>query len=138
MAELFQSDYSEVQTLIEKVQHFGAGSGQIIDGVLHGEGAQEIKEKIAQLLPSSGRSWSGKRAAARSAMPGAFQQDNGQLSVTIAARGAYGYLYFPDDGSNTRKHAGNQQFMMRGAKQASEQVIEKCVKALIDNFEGGS
>lgn len=138
MSEWFKSDFSDIEQLNERLQQYGAGSGQVVDEVLHGEGAEAIKEKIAPLIPSSGRTWSGKHAAASSAMPGSFQQDNGQLSVTIAARGTYHYLYFPDDGSNTRKHAGNKQFMMHGAEQASEQVIEKCVQALIENFEGGT
>ena len=134
MSEWFKTDLQEVEKLAERMEKFGAGAGQIIDDVLHGEGAKDIKEKIAHLLPSSGRSWSGKRAAASTVMPGKFKQDNGQLSVTIAARGAYGYLYFPDDGSNTRKHAGNKQFMRRGAEAAAPDVIEKCLGKLTEGF----
>lgn len=130
----WEIDAREVDQLSEKLQEFGAGAGQIIDEVLHGEGAKEIKKKIAHLIPRSGRTWSGKRGPAASAMPGAFKQDDDSLSVTIRARGAYGYLYFPDDGSNTQRHAGNQQFMKRGAEAAIPDVIEKCLGKLTERF----
>ena len=100
----FEFDAGSIDDLYEKMVSYGTGSGQIIDKVLRSEGAEEIKKQIARLLPSSGRHWKGKAPAASSAMPGRFDQDNGELSVTIAARGKYHYLYFPDDGSNTRKH----------------------------------
>lgn len=130
-------DASELEGLFSAVERFGVGSGKIIDEVLHGEGAQEIKNRIAPLIPSSGRRWKGKATAARLAMPGAFKQDNGSLSVTVAARGKYGYLYFPDDGSNTLHHAGRQDFMYRGAQNASQEVINKCIEKLAESFNGG-
>ena len=133
----FALDASEFAKVAEAIERFGAGSGKIIDEVLHGEGAQTIKDRIAPLIPSSGRRWKGKGTAARMAMPGAFKQDNGSLSVTVAARGKYGYLYFPDDGSNTLHHAGGQDFMYRGAQNASQEVINKCIEKLTESFNGG-
>lgn len=133
----FTMDASEFTRVTEAIERYGSGSGKIIDEVLHGEGAQEIKKRIAPLIPSSGRRWKGKATAARLAMPGAFKQDNGSLSVTVAARGKYGYLYFPDDGSNTVHHAGGQDFMYRGAQIASPEVINKCIEKLTESFNGG-
>jgi len=130
----FEFDAGSIDDLYEKMVSYGAGSGQIIDKVLRSEGAEEIKKQIARLLPSSGRHWKGKAPAASSAMPGRFDQDNGELSVTIAARGKYHYLYFPDDGSNTRKHAGNKQFMLHGAEAAAPKVVEMCVGKLTEAF----
>lgn len=130
----FEFDAGSIDDLYEKMVSYGAGSGQIIDKVLRSEGAEEIKKQIARLLPSSGRHWKGKAPAASSAMPGRFDQDNGELSVTIAARGKYHYLYFPDDGSNTRKHAGNKQFMLHGAEAAAPKVVEMCVGKLVEAF----
>ena len=89
-------------------------------------------EDLYAVLPSSGRRWKGKKRPARSAMPRSFDQDDDLLAVTIAARGVYHYLYFPDDGSNTRKHAGNQQFMYRGAERASPKIIELCLGKLVN------
>lgn len=125
-------DAGELDQLAEAMQQFGEGSGQIVDEVLHGEGAEEIKQRIAALLPASGRTWRGKAAPARAAMPGRFSQDNGSGEVTIAARGRYGYLYFPDDGSSTEHHAGNQQFMQKGAASAADKVIELCLGKLVE------
>jgi hypothetical protein len=130
----FEFDAGSIDDLYEKMVSYGAGSGQIIDKVLRSEGAEEIKKQITRLLPSSGRHWKGKAPAASSAMPGRFDQDNGELSVTIAARGKYHYLYFPDDGSNTRKHAGNKQFMLHGAEAAAPKVVEMCVGKLTEAF----
>ena len=130
----FEFDAGSIDDLYEKMVSYGTGSGQIIDKVLRSEGAEEIKKQIARLLPSSGRNWKGKAPAASSAMPGRFDQDNGELSVTIAARGKYHYLYFPDDGSNTRKHAGNKQFMLHGAESAAPKVVEMCVGKLAEAF----
>ena len=130
----FELEYDAIDRLVSAMAEYDGKSGQIVNEVLHGEGAQEIKEQITALLPISGRSWRGKRAAAAVAMPGAFSQDNGTLSVTIAARGAYGYLYFPDDGSNTMRHAGGQHFMERGAEAAAETIIDRCISRLTEEF----
>ena len=128
----FELDASEFQRLSDKMQEFGAGSGRIIDDVLHGEGATKIKENILPLIHSSGRTWRGKKPAAAGAQP--FTQKNGSLSVEIKSKSAYNYLYFPDDGSNTKRHAGNQQFMRRGAEEAAEDIIDRCIGKLLDNF----
>ena len=66
-------------------------------------------------------------------MPRSFNQDDDMLAVTVAARGKYSYMYFPDDGSNTEKHRGNQQFMKRGAERATERIIELCTGRLLGN-----
>ncbi len=132
----FSLDAEGIDQIQEAMDKAGTGSGKIVDEVLHGEGAKLIKEKIVPLIPSSGRRWKGKATAARNAMPAGFEQDNDTLSVTIAARGRHRYLYFPDDGSNTLKHAGNQQFMKRGAEAATPQIVERCVGKLIESIGG--
>ena len=132
----FSVDYEGIEAIQDAMDQFGVGAGRIVDDVLHGEGGKLIKEKITPLIPASGRRWRGKASAARSAMPAGFSQDNDSLSVTIAARGRHRYLYFPDDGSNTIKHAGNQQFMKRGAEAATPQIVERCVGKLIESIGG--
>ena len=129
----FTLDAKDFETLQENMQAFGAGSGKVIDQVLHNEGAEEIKRNILPLIHSSGRTWRGKKAPAASAKP--FTQKNGSLSVTILSRGYYHYLYFPDDGSNTVRHAGNQQFMQRGAENSADTIIDRCIGKLIESFE---
>ena len=134
MSEWFTLDASEFDRLQEAIEQYAGHAGTLIDEVLHGEGAELIKQRITPLLPASGRTWAKKGAAASAVMPGKFVQDNGTLSVTIAARGKYHYLYFPDDGSNTKRHAGNQQFMLRGAEDASSDVIDLCIGKLTESF----
>lgn len=124
-------DAGEIDELAQMMEEYGDSAQRVIDEVLHGEGAEEIKLQIARILPVSGRRWRGKRSPASSAMPGAFDQDDDMLAVTIAARGNYSYLYFPDDGSNTVKHAGNQQFMKRGAENATSRIVELCLGKLV-------
>jgi len=85
------------------------------------------------LIPSSGRQWRGKRAPAASA--DSLQQLNTEmLAVTIKSKTAYNYLYFPDDGTNTIRHAGNQQFFQRGAEEAADTVVELCLGKLTEDF----
>jgi hypothetical protein len=134
MSDWFTLDASELDKLQDAMQKYEGHAGVVVDEVLHGEGAELIKQRIAPLIPSSGRTWAKKGAAASAVMPGKFAQDNGTLSVTIAARGKYHYLYFPDDGSNTKRHAGNQQFMMHGAEDASSDVIDLCIGKLTESF----
>ena len=62
------------------------------------------------------------------------QVNNETLAVTIRSRPAYNYLYFPDDGSNTLRHAGGQHFFQSGAEESADQIIDLCVSKLIENF----
>lgn len=131
------ADYSDVLAVEGRFERFGAGYGRVVDEQLRGEGARKIKRSIPELIRPSGRTWRGK-APSMAGNPGAGEklaQDNEPMSVTIAARGRYGYLYFPDDGANTRRHAGNQRFMLRGAERAAPEIAEDLESALVEAFE---
>ena len=108
-------------------------AGRTINDVLHNEGAKLITEEIMRLLPASGRTWSGKKPAAKSAAP--FTQQNGTLSVTILTKPAYHYLYFPDDGTNTKRHVGYKgkprEFMIGGAENQVGKIMDLCIERLI-------
>ena len=132
----FTLNASDLDKLQEAMNKSLLYPGPIVDSVLRNEGADLIKKNITMILPSSGRNWKGKGRSAKAAMPASFKQEDGQLSVTIVARGKYHYLYFPDDGSNTIHHAGNQQFMRRGAQASSAKIIEMCVGRLLEGFNG--
>lgn len=118
--------------LTESIKAYGDGAEDIINGVLHEYGAERIKEEIHKLLPESGRNWKGKKVAAKRTDP--FVSEGGNLNVTVSTKSAYGYLYFPDDGTNTRKHVGNKQFMQRGAESATDDIIERCLAELVKEF----
>lgn len=128
----FKLDAAEFDRLTERIKEYQGDAENAINEVLWGEGGQRIHNAIMELLPSSGRTWSGKPAAARSAAP--FTQENENLSVTIRTKGTYNYLYFPDDGSTTKKHEGNQQFMFRGAENEQERIIDLCIAKLTNEF----
>ena len=128
----FELDAQELDKLQQKMEEYGEGAARQINDVLHGEGAKEINDQIMRILPASGRRWKGKKAPASAAQP--FAQEDGMLSVTIKTVNAYNYLYFPDDGSNTKKHAGNQQFMASGAENASNRIMELCIGHLTEEF----
>ena len=129
-------DAGTVDRITGAMEAYGAEAERVVNDVIHGEGALEIRRRIANLLPESGRKWRGKQRPARTAMPAAFDQDEDVLAVTIAARDHYHYLYFPDDGSNTRRHVGNQQFMLRGAEAAADKIIDICLGRLAEAFGG--
>lgn len=45
------------------------------------------------------------------------------------------YLYFPDDGTNTEHHAGNQQFMFRGATDSQDRIVNEVIDELVKRLE---
>lgn len=119
------------------MQNFGDQAGRTVDDVLHNEGGKLIEEEIMRLLPESGRKWKGKKTAAKRTQP--FRQFNGSLSVTVASKTAYNYLYFPDDGTNTKHHIGYKgrprEFMMHGAENQTGEIIDRCINRLIEKWE---
>ena len=134
----FTLDDRQIETLQRAMQLYGDQAGRTVDDVLHREGADLIREEIMRLLPESGRDWKGKRTAAKRAQP--FTQKNESLAVTIKTRSAYHYLYFPDDGSNTRNHVGYKgkprEFMFHGAENQAGRIMDLCINRLIEKWEG--
>lgn len=128
----FSLEDKEMQKLAESIQSYPDYAGQVINDVLWNKGGALIQEGIMPLLPTSGRTWRGKKPAAKTAAP--FTQENASLSVTVKTKNGYHYLYFPDDGSNTRKHAGNQQFMLGGAEAKQGEIIDLCIVQLTQPF----
>lgn len=128
----FQLDASQVDRLQKTMTQYAGHAGQIVDEVLHNEGGKLISEEIMRLLPESGRTWAGKKPAAKQAKP--FMQENGSLSVTVKTKPAYNYLYFPDDGTNTRRHIGYEgvprEFMRKGGESQADKIIDLCIAKL--------
>lgn len=125
-------DAKDVDGLAGIIDQYGEKARTAINEVLHGSGADVIKNNITNLLPVSGASWKKKAPAAKSAMPGAFTKVDKNLGVEILAKGRYGYLYYPDDGSNTRSHAGNQHFMIHGAEASTEEIIDQVLRKIME------
>lgn len=130
---VFRVDATEFERLQNAIKNFPGDAETVINEVLHGEGSQLIQDSIRNLMPVSGREWKGKKPAAKSAK--SLTDLKGNLFVEVITTKNYHYLYFPDDGTNTRKHAGNQQFFLKGAESKQEDIIDLCINKLITAFE---
>jgi len=132
----FEIDVKQFEEVTEQIIRFADRNEAIdlIDSYLTGEGGDLIKQGIHDLLPVSGRKWRGKKAAAKSTDP--FKKTPGSLSVRVHTTGNYHYLYFPDDGSSTIRHYGDQQFMLQGAEDKAENIGTHIINKLIEKLEG--
>lgn len=135
MSEPLNIYIAEFDRLQEAIKQFQGNAEQTINDVLHNEGGQLIQDSIKRLIPVSGKSWKGKAAPASSA--NSLRATNSNLAVWVRSAKKYQYLYFPDDGSSTVNHAGNQHFFYEGAEAVSDDIIERCIEKLINTFEEG-
>lgn len=130
---MYELDHEEVEELQSMMDQYGSSALKAINDVLHGEGGDLLKESIHNLIPASGRTWKGKRNAASQA--DSLKKDiDEMLEVTVRTKPDYHYLWFPDDGSDTMRHAGGQQFFQAGADEAAEKIIDMCLGKLIEEF----
>ena len=129
----FRLNHEEFARLENAMKNFQGDTEKTINEVLHNEGGQLIHDEIKRLMPMSGKRWKGKKPSAKTS--NSLQIVGGNLSVTVTTKKAYQYLYFPDDGSNTRRHAGNQQFFLNGGENQKEEIINRCINRLVNSFE---
>ena len=130
---VFRIDATEFDRLQNAIKNFPGDAEKEINEVLHNEGSQLIQDSVRNLMPVSGRKWKGKKPAAKTSK--SLNDLKGNLFVWVKTTGSYHYLYFPDDGTNTIHHVGNQQFFLKGAEAKQETIIDLCVNNMIDNFE---
>ena len=117
----------------EALRQYEGNAEDAINDVLHNYAGDKAQEEIRRLIPVSGKSWKGKAPAAKTSK--SMQNVTANLSVTVTTSKRYQYLYFPNDGSNTKRHAGNQQFFEKGGEAAMPDIIERCIGRLTNNFE---
>lgn len=130
---MLKIDIAQVDKLQEAMKGYQGNVETTINDVLHNQGGELIQESIRQIIPVSGKTWNGKAPAAKSSK--SLRSVNANLAVTVTTQKKYQYLYFPDDGTNTRRHAGNQRFFERGGEAVKDEIIERCISKLINNFE---
>ena len=123
-----QLTIDDVDRIAKAIQMYPPNAESVINDVLYEQAGPMIMDSIMQYLPESHRQWKGKKKSAKNAQP--FSQANGNLSITIRTKQAYNYLYFPDDGSNTLNHYGNQQFMVRGAEARKDEIVDYIIGRL--------
>ena len=130
---VFRLDASEFERLEQAMKEYQGNVEDAINDVLHNQGGQLIHDEIKRLMPISNRTWRGKKAPAKTSNSLLIQ--GGNLSVTVTTKKAYQYLYFPDDGTNTRRHVGNQEFFKRGGENQKEEILNRCIGRLVGAFE---
>lgn len=124
---------SEFEKLQKAMKEYEGNVETIINDVLHNEAGQLIQDSIRRLIPVSGRTWKGKKAPAKT-NKSSLRQINENLAVTIKSSKDYQYLYFPNDGTSTKRHAGNKQFFEKGGEAVQEEIINRCISKLINNL----
>lgn len=129
----FEMDAKEVERLYNTIKNFPGNAEKSINDVFHNEAPLLVQEEIKRLMPVSGKTWKGKAPAAKTAK--SLTEDKGNLSFTVRSNGKYNYLYFPDDGTNTRRHVGNQQFFKRGGENKQSEIVDRCINRIVKDFE---
>ena len=119
-------DFDELQNAMREYQ---GNTENAINDVLHNYAGNRAQEDIYRLMPVSTKK-KGKHAKNSKSLSNV----TGNLSVTITAKGKWHYLYFPDDGTNTRRHIGNQQFFAHGGEAAQDDIVARCVERLTNEF----
>lgn len=131
---ILKIDADQIEKLQNAMEGFQGNTENVINHVLHNTGNVLIKGAILQFMPVSGRDWEGKKGAAKMSRSLTDKKEN--LAVTVKTTKNYQYLYFPDDGTNTRRHVGNQQFFRRGGEAETEKIIGLCIDGLMNDFKG--
>lgn len=117
----FELDISRFDEGISVIDKAGKNLSQAINESMSEFASDEIEKNIINILPVGSKDWRGKLPHAASVNP--FRHDLIKLGTIVRTKTEYNYLYFPDDGSNTVKHAGNKRFMLKGAEDSADKII---------------
>lgn len=126
-------DFVAMDDLQQAMKDFQGNTEEIINDVLHNEAGELVQDAIRRLMPVSGKTWNRKKKAAKQA--NSMMNVNENLALTVKSKNAYSYLYFPDDGSNTKNHIGNQQFFKKGGESQLNEIKDRCIGRLVNDFE---
>ena len=133
----FDLNITEADDLLQAMKNFQGNTEETINDVLHNEAGELIHDAIKLLMPESGKHWKGKKKAAKQAKSLTIKKEN--LAVTVKNTKNYYYLWFPDDGQNVRnakrRKAGDQQFFRRGGESQMEEIMNRCIGRLVNDFE---
>ena len=127
---MLKINFSEAEKLLEAMKAYQGDVETTINDVLHNQGGELIQGSIQRFIPVSNKTWKGKAPAAKKSK--SLQNINENLAVTVTTTKKYQYLYFPDDGTNTRRHIGNQRFFEKGGEAVKDEIIERCISKLIN------
>jgi len=130
---MLKINFSEFENLQEAMKNHAGDTEAAINEVLHGKASEILEAEIYRLMPVSGRKWKKKKTAAKNSK--SLMSIPGNLSITVKTTKNYQYLYFPDDGSNTRRHAGNKQFFFRAGENKASEIVDRCITRLVEEIE---
>lgn len=125
-------DYHELISSIENFEQATEKTESIINNIIHNSGADLIKSNIYPLIHNSGREWKGKPKHAKEAKSLTDVKEN--LGLITKSKKTYSYLWFADDGSNTERHQGNQQFMLKGVEKSIDEISNKIIQRIIQEI----
>lgn len=134
MSAPYRINATEIDRLSAAMKEYAGDIEDAVNDVLHNQAGKLIQDQIYLLMPVSDvKPWNGKLPHAKDSK--SLRNVPDHLSITVTTKKDYHYLYFPDDGSNTRNHYENQQFFARGGDAATDDVVDRCIAKLINNFE---
>lgn len=122
--------FDDLDNLEQAMKEYEGDSEKQITTYLHGKGYSSFEKAIKNAMPESGKHWKRKAAPARRSNSIRDMDESENLAVTISSAKRYQYLYFPNDGSNTNHHFGNQQFFERGVEQETDNAINDMLELL--------
>ena len=122
----YELNADSIDILERAIKEYQQGAEEKITSYLHNRGYQAISNSIQNMIPVSDR----KKKHARSSSALMDREKGSMLAVTVGTRSKFHYLYFPDDGTNTKHHIGEQHFFERGVEAQEENVINGILDAL--------
>lgn len=123
----------DFERLLTEIQRYGEGAADTVTEVVH-ESGDLIYDEIDPLINPSGRTFRGHSSGAKGTSWQRYDKSEA-LAITVSTVSSRHYLYFPDDGSSTKRHYGDQQFMLKGAASAAPAILDKGIDALVRKFE---
>lgn len=125
---------AEVEALEKAMRAFPGKAGEAINNELKENGASILRKEINRLMPVSGRKWKGKLTGARKSKK-SLKSSVWDMTLVVFTSTPYGYLYFPNDGTNTKRHAGERYFFEGALANKEAVIIHRCVQRLTDEIQ---
>ena len=127
---MFDINFLEVEELGKALTEYSGNAEETINDVLHSEEVNSLAQNAIKVLMPRSNKKKGRHAKDSNSL----RKQDGNLSVTIRTQKAFQYLYFADDGTNTRRHIGSQRFFGRGGENVQGEIVERC-KTKLTNIE---
>lgn len=122
-------DYVQMERLEQNIQKLPNRAEKILNDVLQVKVSPLLERSILGLMPISNRK---KKHAKMFKSLSTNNKEN--LTVTLKPKPKFQYLVFPDLGIGTSSKNAPQLFMERGVKRETNQSIEECNKALLEEI----